>query len=324
MTSDNEVSRRMHQAMQIISAISLLFFAGMLHLHEVEQYQSWWWFCIWGSAAIYPFYVLEMLILLVRKEPAWKRHVLYCILPPLRLMAPHPITGEVWLPRIGWTQISSELSEGAEKAFATPMIVIALLILPVMGIEHYYEHQLEQMTASAEAVAVESSVATASLEPSHPLAANPLFQLGISLATCVIWLAFTIEFVVMMSLQNKKLKYCVKHWLDLAIILLPLIAFLRAARLTRLARLQRLSKTARIYRMRGTLIKLQRAIMLMSIVKRMLHARPEARLKSLEEKLIEKTEEIRLIREEMAELHERIAMKQDVQPVESQVQQNAA
>jgi voltage-gated potassium channel len=199
-------------------------------------------------------------------------------------MAPYRDSGEVWLPRLGWTNATDTLGDRVESLFAVPMIFVAILILPVIGIEYAYESAIR---------------------------ANPAYSLGVNLATSLIWLAFTVEFVVVMSLHQKKLRYCKEHWLDLAIILLPLIAFLRAVRLARLARLHHLSNTARIYRIRGMLIKLQRAVMMLSIVKRILHSRPEARLKSLEEKLREKTAEIALIRGEIEELQRIIELRKE-------------
>ena len=65
--------------------------------------------------------------------------------------------------------------------------------------------------------------------------------------------------------------------------------------------------------MRGMLIKLQRAVLMMAIVKRILHSRPEARLKSLEEKLREKDEEMAMIREEIEELQRIIEMRNEQQ-----------
>lgn len=284
MSSNSNHSRTFHRFVQAISVVSLLFFAGMLHLHEVPAYHHWWTFCIWGSLLLYPIYLIEVLVLLIQKQSAWKRHLVYLLVPPLRLMAPYRETGEVWLPRLGWTNATETLGDQIENVFALPMIFVAVLILPVIGIEFIYEREI---------------------------GANAAYHLGVNLATCLIWLAFTVEFVVVMSLHRKKLRYCKEHWIDLAIILLPLIAFLRAARLTRLARLQRLSKTARIYRIRGLFVKLQRAVLMLSIVKRILHARPEARLKSLEEKLREKAAEMSLIREEIEELHRIIEVRDE-------------
>ncbi|HSG71127.1 MAG TPA: hypothetical protein VLA12_11970 [Planctomycetaceae bacterium] len=284
MSAQHDYSRYFHRFVQAISVVSLLLFAGMLHLHELPAHHHWWTFCLWGSLLLYPIYLIEVLVLIVQKQTAWKRHLIYLIVPPLRLMAPYRDSGEVWLPRLGWTNATDTLGDRAENLFAVPMIFVAILILPVIGIEYAYESEIR---------------------------ANPIYSLGVNLATSLIWLAFTVEFVVVMSLHQKKLRYCKEHWLDLVIILLPLIAFLRAVRLARLARLHQLSKTARIYRIRGMLIKLQRAVMMMSIVKRILHARPEARLKSLEEKLREKTAEISLIRGEIDELQRIIELRKE-------------
>ena len=67
----------------------------------------------------------------------------------------------------------------------------------------------------------------------------------------VIWFAFAAEFILMVSIAEKKVAYCKEHWIDLAIILLPLASFLRslsivkATRLANLMRIQQLSNLAR-------------------------------------------------------------------------------
>jgi hypothetical protein len=291
MSASTRESRILHRFVQAVAGVSLLFFAGMLHLHEVPAYRDWWSVCIWGSVLLYPIFSLEVLVLFFRGQPAWKSHLLYLILPPLRLMAPHPVTGEIWLPRRGWVEANQELGDEIQSAFALPMIFIAILILPVIAVEHFFESQIKE---------------------------NSTYHLLVNLATCLIWLSFTVEFVAVMSLQNKKLRYCRQHWLDLTIIILPVIAFLRAARLARLARLKQISKTARIYRMRGVIFKFQRAIMMVSFVKRLLHSRPEARLKSLQEKLHEKEQEIAAIHEEIEELQRIIERNNEEQSLASE------
>ena len=46
----------------------------------------------------------------------------------------------------------------------------------------------------------------------------------------LIWTAFALEFVIMISVVERKLKYCVQHWIDLLVIVLPLVGFLRTLR----------------------------------------------------------------------------------------------
>ena len=88
------------------------------------------------------------------------------------------------------------------------MIVIALMILPLMGIEFLITHDTFE--------------------------SNGLLHSRTLCATGIIWLAFTTVFVVMISMVENKLRYCRDHWIDLAIIFLPTIAFLRCFRVIRL------------------------------------------------------------------------------------------
>jgi voltage-gated potassium channel len=149
------------------------------------------------------------------------------------------------------------------------MIVIALMVLPVMGIEQLWPD-----------TAVEF----------------------IQVATSLIWLAFTFEFLTMIGIVERKVRYCKEHWIDLAVILLPLIAFLRVARLGRLLRLQQLSKTARVYRIRGLMMRAYRAVLVLELVERLMRGTPEKQLAKLREQLAEKEQEVAALRSQIESL----------------------
>src|SRR5262249_61667669 len=81
-------------------------------------------------------------------------------------------------------------------------------------------------------------------------------SLTLDIGTAVIWLAFALEFLVMASLAEDRINYCLCHWLDLAVVVLPLIDFLPILRLLRLRRLfegQQVSRLGRLYRLEGLL-----------------------------------------------------------------------
>ena len=160
------------------------------------------------------------------------------------------------------------------------MMIIALLVLPLIGLEFLFAEELEK---------------------------SPQLSASVTAATAVIWFAFTFEFVMMCSLAEKKLTYCVKHWLDLAIILLPLVAFLRALRLGRLLRLQQLSKTARVYKLRGTVMRAWRALLVLEFVRRLTQGRPEKRLAKVSELIAQKERELADLRAEMTRLKAALA-----------------
>ncbi|RMD69805.1 MAG: hypothetical protein D6819_05975 [Gammaproteobacteria bacterium] len=179
--------------------------------------------------------------------------LLICLLPPLRLGARRfTDPGAIWLPGLGWQRVNHALYVRLERAFSLPMIFIALLILPVLATEYYlWKHQV-----------------------APPLWLAVLLDVG----TAVIWLAFAVEFILMVSVAHDKLQYIRKHWLELAIILLPLLAFLRGFQAIRLLRLSRLM---RVYRLRGVATKGFRALVLLDAVQRILNRNPQKRLKRL-------------------------------------------
>lgn len=259
-----------------VTMIFLFCLSGILHLAEGEELQGLSDICLRGLLALYPLYVLEFLAHLALGSNHWKQNLLFCVLPPLRLGARDHVTGQnIWLPVLGWVAVDRELNERLERALSLPMIVIALMVLPLMGIEHFAADRV---------------------------AANPWLALSLHAATGLIWLAFTAEFILMISVAERKIKYCKAHWIDLAVIMLPLVAFLRVGRLGRLLRLQQLTKTARMYRMRGVLMKLYRAVLLLDVIDRLLRGGPEQKLPRLRETLAEKEREIAELRQEITEL----------------------
>ena len=212
---------------------------------------------------------------------------LFCILPPLRLCA-HSRTPEgnkIWLPKLGWKIVDRHLRRSLERTFSIPMIWIALLILPVLGLHFLFKDRIVEY---------------------------PMLRIALHISTGLIWFAFTVEFIVMVSVAEKKFDYCKKHWLDLAIILLPLVSFLRtlrilrAGRLAKLGKLQQLSRVVRVYRLRGVAMRAFRALLVLELLHRVLRTKPENRIKKLEDMRTEKLRELEDIDEQIAELRKRL------------------
>jgi voltage-gated potassium channel len=205
------------------------------------------------------------------------------LVPPLRLAATS-YTGApvIWLPKLGWRPIDHRLRTTLEHAFGVPMIVIALLILPLLALEYYVEKA-----------------------QTHPHVVQ-LVEVGNSL----VWVAFAAEFIIMASVARSLLGYCAKNWLNLAIVLLPLIEFLPLLRLTRLGRLGQLSRAGRLYRLRGLGMRAWRALLVLNLLYRLLGRHRESRLKSLREQLAVKLEEVETLREEIAALEAELAAEQ--------------
>ena len=250
---------------------------------------------LWIGGLLWPIFLIEYAIYAFAAGGMrlTRMRSLACLLPPLRLIASNPeMEDRIWLPGLGWTERTDELRNRLEKAFALPMFVIALMILPVLLIEFGLKEKIVEM---------------------------PWLRIALHVSTGVIWFAFALEFIVMCSVAKKKLQYCKEHWLDLAIILLPLISFLRTLRVlrathfARVARVQQLTKVGRMYRMRGLAIKVFRALLLFEVINRMLRISPERKLRRLQENLAEKMQEVDSIREQITALEAVIAEEGEVQ-----------
>jgi hypothetical protein len=212
-----------------------------------------------------------------RSLRAYGRAAAICVLPPLRLSARRwSDPRQIWLPGLGWQVVDYALRRRLETAFSLPMFLIALLILPVLGVDFALKDHVRE---------------------------SPALAAALDIGTGLIWLAFAGEFIVMVSLADHKLRYCKEHWLDLAIILLPLIAFLRSLRLLRVARL---SRAVRVFRLRGVLTRAFRALVLLEIVQRLAHRDPYRRLRSLRELLEEKELEAQDLREQIRVLEREV------------------
>jgi voltage-gated potassium channel len=206
----------------------------------------------------------------------------FCLCPALRMCARSPeMNGRIWLPWLGWRRGGRRLQRQLERHFSVPMMIIALLIMPILIIEFFLKDQV---------------------------AAHSWLRLLLHIGTGVIWFAFAAEFILMVSIAEKKLDYCREHWIDLAIILLPVVSFLRSlriARATRLAnvmRIQQISKLARVYRLRGTAIKAFRVMILFDLTERILRISDERKIEKLEQQLDEMEKQSRLLRQRLAKL----------------------
>lgn len=209
--------------------------------------------------------------------------LLACVIPPLRLATPSAAqSGRVWLPGIDWQVPGKGLLNRLERAFGKPMLVIAMLILPILLIEYGLHSLVEE---------------------------KEWLRLALHISTGFIWCAFTIEFLILFSVTDKRLAYIKAHWIDLAIILLPLISFLRSfriLRLTKLAKVQKLAKMGRVFRVRGLLMKVLRAMLLLGFVNRLLRITPEKQLAKLKRQYDEREEELRELKADIEELEAEI------------------
>ena len=212
--------------------------------------------------------------------------LVFCCCPFLRMCARSPeMRDRIWLPGLGWRRGGASLQRQLERSFSVPMMIVALLIMPILITEFFLKDQV---------------------------AVYLWLRVLLHIGTGVIWFAFALEFVLMVSIAEKKIDYCKHHWIDLAIILLPLVAFLRSLslartlRLTNVMRVQQLSNLARAYRLRGTAIKAFRVLILFDLTERLFNLNKEKRLAKMQTQLRELEKQTRMLRHRMARLKRQI------------------
>jgi hypothetical protein len=212
----------------------------------------------------------------------------------------------MWLPPLGWQTVDRELRRKLERIFSIPMIIMALMVLPLLAIEWGWRDQVRSHTG---------------------------LRLFLDIGNSVIWMAFAIEFLVMISVADKKFRYCTLHWVDLAIILLPVVWLMTTvirqwaelaplARGLRLLRLSQLSRMGRLYRMQGLALKAWRAFLVLEVIQRLTGRSSEKQLKQLEELLLAKEDEVRELRDEIAEMKKRIAVEKNNKSFAASVDEN--
>lgn len=198
------------------------------------------------------------------------------ISPPLHLASRHIQKVQlVWLPFYGWCKSNEGLLTLLKRRFSIPMIVIALLIIPVLLIEWKFYDQVSAYL-------------------------NTDLSFWLDIVQAFIWMAFAFEFILMVSLSTDKMEYAQKNWIDLVIILLPFLSFVRTLRIVKVARLGQL---ARGYKLRGLLMKARQGFIFASFFYRILTLKPDFQIRNLKKKLEKNQKEREKIEEELMELY---------------------
>lgn len=236
---------------------------------------------------LWPVFVVEFLVIALsygaRPRFSWLG-LMSLFFPPLRMAMSHPeMGGRIWLPRLGWFRPDDQVREKLERVFGLPMIMIALMIVPILLVEFQLrEHVVER----------------------------PWLRILLHVSTGTIWFAFALEFILMCSVAPKKLQYCKQHWVDLAIIVLPLISFMRSLRLLRLAKVQQLTRMGRVYRLRGLVVKAIRAMLLFEGIYLLFRISPERRVARLKETLAEKEQEVKALKRQIEVLESKMTREE--------------
>lgn len=203
------------------------------------------------------------------------------LFPPVRMGSRHFLAPDLqWIPFMGWSYRNEGLLKYLKEKFSIPMIVIALLIIPVLVIEWKFYEQVENYLQTD-------------------------LSFVLDLAQGFIWLAFAFEFILMVSVSREKIEYVQKNWIDLLIILLPFIAFVRTMRIIKVARL---SQLARGYKLRGLLMKARQGLFFAGFFYKILTLK-NFQIKTLKKKLDKNLKEREILEEELMELYRIINKK---------------
>jgi hypothetical protein len=139
------------------------------------------------------------------------------VLPP-----PAPGVRHVPVVFVGVVISDDDLRRRVDRYFHWPMMVLALCVIPLLVIELMQK-------------------------------AQGWLGLAVKIGFGVIWLAFLVEFVVKVALAESRTEYARRNWLDLIIIVVPV---LRPLRLT-----GSLVRTTRVFKLRGVAMKAARYVL---------------------------------------------------------------
>lgn len=152
-----------------------------------------------------------------------RHHLKPWIVPPGTVLPPpRPGVRIVRVPWLGLVISDDDLRQRVDDVFHWPMIVLALLVLPLLGIE--FLERPERWTW--------------------------LWWVSL-IGMTVIWVAFVAEFVIKIAIAESRLEYARRNWLDILIILIPALRPLRVSSLAR---------TTRVFTLRGVGMKCARYV----------------------------------------------------------------
>ena len=290
-----ELDRQLAVPMFVVALLFLLIGGFLLHTEPSEwegvaRYSPILRRTLWIILLLlYLVYLGEAIAQRMAGAKSLRQHWVFMAIPFMRLCVRDHYDGtHVWVPGLGWQKATAQLERSLSRWLSGPMIVISLAVLPVVVVELLWSTEIN---------------------------ASPIWKFAMETVTGFIWMAFVVEFVIMITVVQKKFRYCKQNWIDLAIILLPLFAFLRVARLGRLLKLNQVTRTAKIYRMRGLLLRSWRAFVTLNMIDNLLRRDPTFRMDKLEQIIAEKEADIELLRTELRRLQEQaakqLAVKQD-------------
>ncbi len=286
---------RAAQPMFYLGILSLVLIGGLITtITEDELSPTFLALLPWFgglSSLVYFLFALDLGLLFYqrgkgeeRMNPTEKKYRLFTLLfPPLRIGSRNIVSGEyIWTPFWHWCKANEGLFVELKKSFVIPMISIALLIVPVLIIEWKF---LDEIKAEMPGLKID---------------------LFLDSVQTFIWCAFTFEFILMISISNRKLHYIKKNWIDLLIILLPFVSFLRTLRISQIARLK---YATRSFKLRGVVTKARQGLIFVDFLQRIFRLRPETELKRLYRLLRENQRDREALQEKLREVSELMERK---------------
>jgi ATP-binding cassette subfamily C protein LapB len=228
-----------------------------------------------------------------------KKNIISVILticfPPLRLASRScDLQKYIWLP-FHWQRVDDKLYLKLEKIFLYPIFICSLAMVPIWLIEIFWPQYLHSHAS--------------------------FYHLA-TLGNALIWELFVIEFVVMFSIAPKRFDYIKQHWLELLIIVLPILAVARVILIARYASLLKqarllqyadlikafnLPRLLNIYRARAVLHRIIRILMVIDILRRVyLFRAPNKYLKMLKNKLAEQEKVVMELKRQINEIEKNL------------------
>ncbi|MCC5946508.1 MAG: ion transporter [Bernardetiaceae bacterium] len=284
---------KMAAPMFYLSIVSLIL-AGLILMfvtsNEVRTHlQAWVWpFLIISYGLTNLVFVYEYIMLWRlrgrHKIPArimlWRS--LEVIFPAVRMGARRLSAKDwMWFPIWGWCKVNLSLFNHLKDLFSKPLIIIALCIIPIMIIDLKFKKRIIEYL--------------------------PDINIYLEIAHATIWIAFTLEFIMMISVSNEKKDYVTRNWIDLVIIVLPPFSFLLDAFSgSAILRMLRLNQLARVYRVRGLVTKIRQTMILLSAFQRMMYPKPSMHLRSLQKQIEKNRRERVFIEKQVSQAVERI------------------
>jgi hypothetical protein len=236
---------------------------------------------------------LERLIYLALcPNKTWRSFVaaLFIILfPPLHLAARRCHTKQYIWYFTHWELVKEPLFHKIDRQFLTWIIILLIFMTPLWIMEIFFSKVVQE---------------------------HILLRHVINLGNAAVWAVFVAEFIIEISITKKWQQYIIKHWIELLIILLPMLAFARFIRLAQLGSLSKLGMLQNlvissavklqhllnVYRARSTINRLIKLLILIDIIRRWQQRRnPHKYLARLKEQLSEKQQELAEIKIKIAE-----------------------